>query len=63
MRGTKISILAVLADRDTMSAIQELAPYIISILAVLADRDIDQQDDHAHDAISILAVLADRDRR
>ena len=56
-----ISILAVLADRDSFDW-EEYPGYEISILAVLADRDGPQGPGHRQgQGISILAVLADRD--
>ena len=61
VRMARISILAVLADRDHIG-LCAIPPPMISILAVLADRDRQKAAaDAATKAISILAVLADRD--
>ena len=57
----KISILAVLADRDEGGRRRHPEGGGISILAVLADRDLHAEDHGVPGAISILAVLADRD--
>ena len=59
--GRHISILAVLADRDSRPWYMVII-IGISILAVLADRDLPDVDGLARlHVISILAVLADRD--
>ena len=59
-----ISILAVLADRDTKEQVSVRTADGISILAVLADRDGNHHGPAAHKtSISILAVLADRDEQ
>ena len=58
----KISILAVLADRDQLRLAFQIQKFYISILAVLADRDLGGDPlVEPQPAISILAVLADRD--
>ena len=59
----RISILAVLADRDMWRRRRHWREENISILAVLADRDRPKWCEKIASGISILAVLADRDKR